>query len=125
MIQAFLVGAGGFLGSVLRFAVGALVHRALPVSSFPYGTFVVNILGCSAIGILAGLAETRQILGTEFRLFLIVGLLGGFTTFSTFGWETLSLLRDAERLKAVTNVVLQIVVGIAGAWTGYALAKGL
>ena len=124
VVQSLLVGTGGFIGSILRFGLSGLVHRWLPFASFPYGTLVVNIVGCSVLGALAGLAETRQIFGTEERLFLFIGVLGGFTTFSTFGWETLSLLRDAERLKAAVNVTLHIVVGLAGAWAGYAISKG-
>ena len=109
---------------MLRFGLSGLVHRWIPFANFPFGTLVVNVLGCSVLGALAGLAETRQFFGTEERLFLFIGVLGGFTTFSTFGWETLSLLRDAERFKAAVNVTLHIVVGLAGAWAGYAISKG-
>ncbi len=80
------VGAGGFCGAVLRFTVGGLVHRALPSGAFPYGTLAVNLLGCFAIGLLFGIGEARQLFGPAFRSFVLIGLLGGFTTFSTFGY---------------------------------------
>ena len=75
-------------------ALPPFVHRLMPLSEFPFGTFVVNVVGCLCIGVLNGVAETRQIIGPELRLFLMIGLLGGFTTFSTFGYETLALIRD-------------------------------
>lgn len=79
-MQILLVGAGGFIGSALRYTVSGLVHRVIPFAGFPYGTLVVNLLGCLAIGLLAGLAESRQVIGPELRVFLFLGLLGGFTT---------------------------------------------
>ena len=90
-------------------------------SSFPYGTMAVNIVGCLAIGCLNGLAETRQMFAPEARLFLLVGLLGGFTTFSTFGYETLALLRDAEIGAALANVIVQVTIGLLCVWLGYGL----
>ena len=122
-IQALLVGAGGFLGSILRFAVTGWAHRVVPFAGFPWGTLAVNVIGCLAIGFLAGLGETRQLFSPEARLFLFLGLLGGFTTFSTFGYETLALLRDGEPLRAAANVTAQVLAGLAAAWLGLALAR--
>jgi CrcB protein len=119
-----LVGAGGFVGSVLRYALSGLVHRAAG-TAFPYGTLVVNVTGCLAIGLLGGLTELRQVAGPELRLFLLIGILGGFTTFSTFGYETLALLRDGDLMKAVANAGLHLTLGLGAAWLGFAVAEWL
>ena len=89
---------------------------------FPYGTLVVNGRGCLLIGVLAGLGDSRGVIGPQGRLFLLIGVLGSFTTFSTFGHETMSLARDGERLAAAANVALQVVIGLGCAWIGYAVA---
>lgn len=83
---------------------------------------MVNLLGCLAIGVIAGLAESRQLFAPEFRAFTLIGLLGGFTTFSTFGYETFALMRDGEYLRATTNVGLQVIGGLTLVWLGYVLA---
>lgn len=119
-----LVGAGGFLGSVSRYLIGGWVHRALG-TSFPYGTLTVNVLGCLAIGLLGGLAETRQMITPEARLFLFIGLLGGFTTFSSFGYETLAFARDGEFVIAGLNVMLQIALGLGAVWFGFIISRSL
>lgn len=117
------VGFGGFLGSVGRYLVAGWVHRAIPFATFPVGTLVVNVTGCLAIGLVAGLVEARQLFGPDLRVFLMVGVLGGFTTFSSFAYETLALSRDAEMGRALANVVAQAVLGLAAAWLGYALVR--
>ena len=106
--QIILVGIGGFIGAVFRFLLSGFVHRLVPLSEFPFGTLAVNVVGCLLIGLLNGLAETRQVIGPELRLFLMIGMLGGFTTFSAFGYETLELIRDAEIARAMGNVFLQV-----------------
>ncbi len=121
--QIFLVGIGGFIGSVCRFLLSGVVHRLMPVSEFPLGTLAVNVTGCLLIGVVNGLAETRQIMGPEMRLFFMIGLLGGFTTFSTFGYETLALIRDAEVLRAMANVALHMFCGLTAVWLGDALGR--
>lgn len=121
--QVVLVGLGGFVGSSLRFMVSGWVHAALPFSGFPYGTLAVNVLGCLAIGLLGGMMEMRQALDPAQRLFLLIGVLGGFTTFSTFAYETLSLGQDAELAKAFANTLLQLVLGLTAAWLGYTAAR--
>ena len=123
MQKLILVGAGGFLGAILRYAVGGWVHEALSNASFPYGTLVVNAAGCLLIGFLSGLAESRSVLGPEARLFLFIGVLGGFTTFSSFAYETFSLARDAENLAAAINIFAQLTLGLAGVWFGNTLAR--
>ncbi len=119
--QAAMVGAGGFLGALLRFGIGGWAHRRLPLTTFPIGTLVVNLIGCLTIGLLAGAAESRQLLTPETRLFLLIGLLGGFTTFSTFSFETFAMLRDGEAMRAGANVAIHIVAGLGLVWLGYAL----
>jgi CrcB protein len=123
MLRVLLVGAGGFLGAILRYLVGGWVHDVLDNAWFPYGTLVVNVAGCLLIGFLAGLAENRLIFGAETRLFLFVGILGGFTTFSSFAYETLSLARDAQNLAAAINVLAQVSLGLAGVWIGNTLSR--
>lgn len=121
LINSAVVGSGGFLGALARYGLGGLVHRQVPMAAFPYGTLVVNLLGCLLIGVLAGLADSRQVFGPEFRTFALIGVLGGFTTFSTFGYETIALLRDAEYLRAATNVGVHVILGLALVWLGYGM----
>ena len=119
------VGLGGFIGSICRFALGGAAHQLLHKSAFPYGTMVVNLVGCFAIGVVGGLVETRQLFTLETRMFLLVGLLGGFTTFSTFGYESLTLVRDGQVLASLANIAVQVVAGIFLVWVGYGLTKSL
>jgi CrcB protein len=123
--QLALVGIGGFVGSVLRFAISGFAQRFDPEGSFPYGTLTVNALGCLAIGLLAGLAESRQLFGADLRAFVFLGVLGGFTTFSTFGYETYELMRTGQMAAATANVLLQVTVGVAGVWLGHSAARML
>jgi CrcB protein len=119
LIQALLVGSGGFAGALLRYGIGGLVHRQFPTVTFPFGTLAVNLLGCLMIGVVAGLAESRQMFSPDMRVFLLVGLLGGFTTFSTFGIETFAMLRNDQYLGAGVNIGLQVVAGLVLVWAGY------
>ncbi len=84
---------------------------------------MVNVVGCFVIGVLGGLGDSRQLIGTELRLFLFIGILGGFTTFSAFGYETLALVREADASRAVLNVVLHVVAGLLAVWIGYGLGR--
>lgn len=118
-----LVGGGGALGAIARYGVGGLLHRNPALAGFPFGTLTVNLLGCLLIGLGAGLADTRQVFTPEARLFAFVGLLGGFTTFSSFGYETIALLRDHEFLRAGLNAGLNVFAGLALVWLGYALTS--
>lgn len=122
-MNAALVGSGGFIGAICRFVVGGIIQRNPSLAGFPYGTLVVNMVGCILIGLTAGLLETRQLATTEIRSFVIIGILGGFTTYSAFGFETFTLLRDAEFLKAVSNVLIHIVAGLFLVWIGYTLTS--
>ncbi len=118
-----IIGAGGLVGAIMRYLVGSWVIGAVGNPSFPYGTLVVNVLGCAMIGLLAGLAETRDLLSPEARAFLLVGLLGGFTTFSAFGFETISLARDGALLIGLANVGAQVVLGLGAVWAGLSVAQ--
>jgi CrcB protein len=122
--QALLVGVGGFLGSALRFLAAGWVHR-FSGSQFPWGTLTVNVAGSLALGLLAGLAELRQVLDPGQRLFLMIGLLGGFTTFSTFAWETVTLAQGGQGVRALANVVAHVTLGLAAAAAGYVGARYL
>lgn len=123
VLNAFLVGSGGFAGAILRYALGGVVQRQLPLQAFPYGTLCVNLLGCAVIGGLAGLGESRQLFTPELRMFVFIGLLGGFTTFSTFAFETMSLARDGEYLQAASSVGIHVFAGLALCWLAYGLAS--
>lgn len=120
-----LVGMGGFLGSVFRYFFSGAVHQFMQSGSFPYGTVFVNITGCFFIGFGNGLADFRQMLTPELRLFLMMGLLGGFTTFSAFGYETMALVRDGEFFSASTYVVSQVLFGLWAVWLGYSVTRYL
>lgn len=121
-MNVLLIALGGAIGAVARYGLAGLVQRfASPY--FPFGTFVVNIVGCFVFGILAGTAEHRFVLGPETRAFLLIGVLGGFTTFSTFSFETFQLLRDAEIMRASLNAAGQLVAGLIAIWIGFVLAR--
>jgi len=122
MIGILLVGVGSFIGGALRYGLSTWVHSVLDNPWFPYGTLAVNASGCLAIGFLAGLAETRMGFTAEARLFLFVGILGGFTTFSSFALETFSLARDTQSVAALVNIGLQVVLGLLAVWVGHVLA---
>jgi CrcB protein len=91
-------------------------------ADLPYGTIVVNLTGCLIIGFLSQLSESQGVFTPETRAFLFIGLLGGFTTFSTFSNETLNLFRDGENLFALFNVALHIILGLGAVWLGRTLA---
>lgn len=118
-----LAGLGGFIGSAGRYLIGGWVHGLMPFTSFPFGTLVVNVSGCFLIGLLGGLVEARQLLGPDVRVFLFIGVLGGFTTFSSFAYETLALTRDAEFSRALFNIAAQVILGLGAAWLGYAWVR--
>jgi fluoride exporter len=121
MKEMLLVGLGGFIGSVSRYKLsGLLLHHTLDWR-FPLGTFIVNLLGCFVIGALAGWAEKHQLLTANVRLFLLPGVLGGFTTFSAFGFETFALMRRGESQMAVLYVALSVILGLLLVWLGFKL----
>lgn len=105
--------------------MGGLVQRWLPFALLPYGTMAVNITGCSFIGFLAGLGEARHVFSPEARLFVFIGILGGFTTFSTFALETLDLARDSDYARTLINVSAQVIFCLVAVWVGNALGRSL
>ena len=123
LVNAALVGSGGFVGAVCRYTLSGFVQRIAGLSTFPYGTLAVNLIGCLLIGLIAGFVEERQVFGPGFRLFVMIGMLGGFTTYSTFGFESYALLRDADFLRAAGNVTVHVVLGLTLVWAGYTLAS--
>ena len=125
MTDLLLVGVGGFIGAASRYGVVLGVSRLLGQPSFPWGVLAVNVLGSLFIGVLAGLAETRQSFTPGARLFLFVGVLGGFTTFSAITNDTMALLRSAAYLSAFANVLLTVALGLAAVAVGYASARAL
>jgi CrcB protein len=118
-----LFAAGG-AGALLRYAVSGWVY-ARAGAAFPWGTLVVNASGCLLIGLLATLFEARSLLSAELRIAVLVGLLGGFTTFSTFGIETWRLLEGGEYLGATANVVASVLAGLAAVAAGIQLGRVL
>jgi CrcB protein len=90
---------------------------------FPLGTFVVNLAGCVVFGAIVGAAERRFVLTPEARAFLLVGVLGGFTTFSSYAYESVALAGDGRFLAAAINIVGQVVAGLAGLWSGYLVMR--
>lgn len=119
MLNLLLVGSGGFLGSVLRYLVGISAQSLTGAAPLPYGTLAVNVLGCLTIGFLGGIAEYRHLFSPEIRLFVFTGMLGGFTTFSTFGYDTISLGRNFDLPIALLNILLHIVLGLGAVLLGY------
>ncbi len=117
LIQLLLVGCGGFVGAAARHAVGIWLMAAAP-HRFPWPTFAVNVSGCLLVGVLAALVE-RQSLGGEARLLLVVGALGGYTTFSAFGLETLLMVRRGDALLAAAYVIGSVVLGLLAVWLGF------
>ncbi|HEX3074773.1 MAG TPA: fluoride efflux transporter CrcB [Ignavibacteriales bacterium] len=123
MQNIILIGLGGFTGSVARYYLGGLVHKWLDLHDFPYGTVVVNIIGCIVIGFLGGLSESRAVFSPEARLFVFIGLLGGFTTFSTFGYDTFRMINSGQLMPAMLNVLVQVVFGVLSVWLGFLTSK--
>jgi CrcB protein len=124
-VRIILVGVGGFVGSVLRYWMSGLAQNAAPNTAFPIGTLLVNVVGCLAIGVLSELAEARGFLTPDMRALLVVGLLGGFTTFSAFANESVNAIRDGAHGVALANVVLSVGVCLIAVWAGRSLAHSI
>jgi CrcB protein len=121
MKQALIVGLGGFIGSIGRYKLGGIILQHSVSWRFPLSTFAVNVIGCFIIGALAALVEHRDVFSSDTRLFLFTGLLGGFTTFSAFGYEGVFLLRRGEIGVALGYAGLSVVCGFAAVWLGLRL----
>ena len=119
------IAIGGAVGAMARHAVNHIIHTHAITARFPFGTLAVNLSGCLAIGLLAGaIAAGRLALPFHWREFVFVGLLGGFTTFSTFGLDTLLLLRTHSAGYAALNIAAHVAGGLAAVWVGYRVGAG-
>ncbi|HUX94105.1 MAG TPA: fluoride efflux transporter CrcB [Bacteroidales bacterium] len=118
----FLVGTGGFLGSISRYVVSKFM-QSIFTTAFPYGTFAVNIAGCFLIGFIFGISEKSSVITSEWKLFLAVGFCGGFTTFSTFANENLALLRDGEFFFFFLYTGLSVFLGLAATFLGVLITR--
>lgn len=121
-MELLSIAAGGALGAVSRFCLGNLISRIIG-SALPYGTFVINIVGCFFMGLIMTMIIERGMLSAAWRLLLCVGFLGGFTTFSSFGYETLMLLQDEKIVAALAYVGGSIILGLMSAALGVAVGK--
>lgn len=118
----FLVGTGGFLGSISRFLASRFMQNNFP-SAFPFGTFFVNITGCFLIGLIYGLSERSSLITSGWKMFLAVGFCGGFTTFSTFTNENLALLRDGDFFHFFIYTALSVFLGITATFFGVLITR--
>ena len=122
MIKLLAVAVGGGIGSIARYLVSQWAAERWGVE-FPYGTLIVNVVGCFIIGAFMTLFTERLVISPYWRLLIAVGFLGGLTTFSSFGYETLSLMEDAEYLRAFYNVGLNVTCGFLATWVGVCVAR--
>lgn len=125
MVKIILAGMGGAIGSILRYSLSGFVQDLSKSIAFPYGTLAVNLLGCLAIGFLSQLAETRGYFTAETRTLVFIGVLGGFTTFSAFGNETINLWREHESGLAFLNIGAHLFLCLGAVWISRAVAYQL
>ena len=123
MTNVLLAGLGGFVGAALRYLAGEAAARWIAEQAFLWATLGVNVIGCFAIGLVAGVMDARGGVSPELRVFLVVGVLGGFTTYSAFGLEVVNLTRQARLGAAFLHVGLHLVVGFAAVWIGWMLVR--
>lgn len=121
MLKFLLIALGGGAGAVLRYTMQGLVQPRASV--FPFGTLIVNITGCLAIGFLMALFTGPYLIREEYRLGIITGVLGGYTTFSSFGWETMQLLEQRQWGMALLYVGLSVIVGLLATFAGIRLSQ--
>ncbi len=120
----FMIGAGGFIGTVARYLFQQGISKLLPVL-FPFGTLLVNLTGCFLIGLIYALSERWNILTPEWRLFLTTGICVGFTTFSTFSYETYNLIREEQYVYVSLYIGISVLVGLALTFLGILLIRSL
>jgi len=120
--QILLIGTGGFIGSVARYLVSRLNTR-IEWFAIPIGTLTVNVVGSLLLGFLVGISEKSPILTVEWRMFLMVGLCGGFTTFSSFSGENLMLIRNGQVLPLLLYTALSVLLGFTAVYLGYISTK--
>ena len=122
MLRVVLIGVAGLLGTLARYSLSGIVARRIG-ETFPMGTLVVNVIGCFLAGLLFYLLQERFLVNEVVRTALMIGFLGGFTTFSSYGLQTFALMRDGELALALTNVLVSNVLGLITVWAGYSLAR--
>ena len=122
MINYLVVSAGAAMGGALRYGISSFIQKHISVI-FPYGTLVVNIVGSFILGFIMFYLNEKELIGNELRLFLTIGFCGGFTTFSTFSYETLNLFLETEYLLAIYNVLLNVVLCLIGIYLAYLLSR--
>ena len=122
MEKYLFIGFGGFIGSVCRYGLSSFIYKSLG-DRFPYGTLTVNFLGCFTIGLLMMLFEERWLVQPNIRLFLTVGILGGFTTFSTFSYETIEMFRGGNTSFGLLSVFGSVIVCLGATWAGSIAGK--
>jgi fluoride exporter len=113
-----LVGVGGFIGSVARYLLSGYVQQSMKRTDFPYGILAVNLIGCFVIGLLAQYGESRGLFSEETRAFIFIGILGGFTTFSSFGNDTINLVRESLVMNALANIGANVILGLLAVLLG-------
>lgn len=116
--KIFLIGTGGFIGAVMRYLVGNAAQSWGKSQNFPIGTLIVNLIGCLVIGFLSHVGENSRVITPEARSFLFIGILGAFTTFSTFSNETVNLFREGQGFYSALNIAAHIFIGLAAVWVG-------
>lgn len=121
-MNILIIGVGGFVGAILRYLVSGWTHR-IAGASFPYGTLAVNVIGSFLLGFFLIIAEGRFIISPQVRSFIAIGLLGAFTTFSTFSFESIMLIREMMYIQALLNMALNLILGLIAVWLGITLAR--
>jgi len=124
MLKTILIGLAGLAGTLLRYWLSGLVARQYG-ETFPWGTVAVNLLGCLVTGAVFNLTEERFLVNPTLRTVILIGLMGGFTTFSSYGLQTFTLLRDGDFGLATLNIGISNALGLLMVWAGYALVKVL
>jgi CrcB protein len=122
LARIFSIGVAGFIGTLLRYWLSGVIAKRYG-ETFPFGTLAVNLIGCFVIGFLFYLFYDRALASPTARTTIFIGLLGGFTTFSSYGLQTFTLLRDGELFLALVNIIASNVIGLVLVWVGYSLAK--
>ncbi len=120
--EAFIIGAGGAVGSVLRYYSGQFISKNYP-SQIPLGTLIVNLLGCLLIGILLGYFAKNQGLSNEWKLLLVTGFCGGYTTFSTFAAENITLIQNQQVSQAILYIGLSVLLGLTAVYFGIMISR--